>query len=96
MKIRSRARIEPGGLEIELQAAQLVEREIAEVVSGRWRRGTAPRAAARAPCSLAELAEVADVPPEPPRRAVEHRRGQRPRVVRAHEVAQRAGPSSSR
>ena len=59
MKMRSRAGVEPGGLEIELQAAQLVEREVAEVRRARSRRGTAPRGQ-REDVLLAELAQVRD------------------------------------
>ena len=60
--------IEPGRLEIELHAAQLVEREIAEVVApGRDQVLLLRRQ--REHGVLAQLAQVPDAPSQPPRRA---------------------------
>ncbi len=91
MKIRSRVGIEPGGLEIELQAVQLVEREVAEV--GATRRdevlllGRQHQRRRRA-----KVAQVTDTPPRPTRRGREHGRRQRLARISAHQVAQRPGP----
>ena len=84
MKIRSRAGVEPGGLEVELQAAQLVERRGRGSRCARSRRGTAPRAAARARVALPSSRRCADAAA----RAAATRRAAPPRVS--------ARPSSAR
>ena len=78
--------IEPGSLQIELHAVQLVEGEVAEIGSpGRDQVLLLRRQGQYS--VLAQLAQLADGPPEPPRCALQNRRRQRSRIGRGDKIA---------
>jgi hypothetical protein len=81
--------VEAGGLEIDLDAAQIVEHEAAEV--GPARRGEVLLLGRQHEHVGLELAEMADRAAEPTRRAAEHGAGELAEVGRGDHEAQRAG-----
>ena len=85
--MRSRARVEAGGLEVELQAMQAVERKIAEV--GAARRDEVLLVRRQAQHVVLERGHMPDLPVEPLRCAAQDRRAQCAAVVGGDEEAQR-------
>ena len=82
--------VEPCRFEIDLHPPQVIEREIAEVGPAR-RHQVLLLGSQREHTGLAQLTEGIDLAPESARGPAEHRGLERPQVVRAHQIAERAG-----
>ena len=95
-KMRSRLGIEPGGLQVELQAAQVDRSRARGSRCAPRPPGTAPPAAAASTARRPELAAGGATPGRHERRDAPWSTAASARaVVCAHQVAQRARPSSS-
>jgi len=84
------ARVEPGGLEIELRSREIVETETAKVCPTRCDEVLLFRRQCQDRC-FAELAKVGEWAPQAAARASHDRSRQRACVVPAYQIAERAG-----